>query len=95
MVRSETASNLLGRRREIEELEGKVGALKEELQKIQKVILDKRERRNALRDELTEMTRQLQQLQIGSEHGESRDYAGGSPHPRSADRLRTAEGRRP
>ena len=59
------SSNLLGRRREIEELEGKVGALKEELQKIQKVILDKRERRNALRDELTEMTRQLQQLQIG------------------------------
>ena len=58
-------SNLLGRRREIEELEGKVVALKEELQKIQKVILDKRERRNALRDELTEMTRQLQQLQIG------------------------------
>ena len=59
------SSNLLGRRREIEELEGKVVALKEELQKIQKVILDKRERRNALRDELTEMTRQLQQLQIG------------------------------
>lgn len=29
------------------------------------MILDKRERRNALRDELTEMTRQLQQLQIG------------------------------
>ena len=59
------SSNLLGRRREIEELEGKVGALKEELQKIQKGILDKRERRNALRDKLTEMTRQLQQLQIG------------------------------
>ena len=79
------SSNLLGRRREIEELEGKVVALKEELQKIQKVILDKRERRNALRDEVTDR----------SEHGESRDYAGGSPHPRSADRLRTAEGRRP
>ena len=58
------SSNLLGRRREIEELEGKVAALKEELQKIQKIILDKRERRNALRDDLAEMTRQLQQLQI-------------------------------
>ena len=58
------SSNLLGRRREIEELEGKVAALKEELQKIQKVILDKRERRNTLRDDLAEMTRQLQQLQI-------------------------------
>ena len=58
------SSNLLGRRREIEELEGKVAALKEELQKIQKIILDKRERRNTLRDDLAEMTRQLQQLQI-------------------------------
>ena len=34
------------------------------LAKIQKIILDKRERRNTLRDDLAEMTRQLQQLQI-------------------------------
>ena len=58
------SSNLLGRRREIEELEGKTAALKEELEKIQKGIIQKREQRNKLREQLGEMTQQLQQFQL-------------------------------
>lgn len=58
------SSNLLGRRREIEELEGKTAALKEELEKIQKGIVQKRDQRNKLREQLGEMTQQLQQFQL-------------------------------
>ena len=45
-------SNLLGRRREIEELQACVERLKEEMKDLQKTMEGSRERRNQLRDEL-------------------------------------------
>lgn len=58
------SSNLLGRRREIEELEGSVTALKKDMQKMQASIAKNREDRNHLRDHLSELTEQLQKLQL-------------------------------
>ncbi len=52
-------SNLLGRRREIEELEKKVKDLKENLENIQKSIGDNRSRRNILRDTIADFQDKL------------------------------------
>ena len=52
-------SNLLGRRREIEELENKVKDLKENLDNIQKSISDNRSRRNVLRDTIADFQDKL------------------------------------
>ena len=57
-------SNLLGRRREIEELEKQVEKLKRDMQMLQTVIAKTREERNALRSRLTEMTEELQKLEL-------------------------------
>ncbi|MGN0362720.1 MAG: chromosome segregation protein SMC [Bilifractor sp.] len=57
-------SNLLGRRRQIKELEGSVRALKEEMQQIQKKIADHRAERNELRSSLSARQDELQKLLI-------------------------------
>ncbi len=54
-------SNLLGRRREIEELERSVGILKKELEETQRAIGENRSRRNVLRDTVADLQQQLQQ----------------------------------
>lgn len=58
------SSNLLGRRREIDELEESVAALKKDIQKMQASIAKNREDRNQRRDQLSELMDQLQKLEI-------------------------------
>lgn len=57
-------SNLLGRRREIEELENSVGLLKKELQELQASIGDNRSRRNILRDAIADFQEKLRQQYV-------------------------------
>ena len=57
-------SNLLGRRREIEELERSVGQLKKELEEMQHSISDNRSRRNVLRDTIADIQEKLRQQYI-------------------------------
>ena len=57
-------SNLLGRRREIEELERSVGILKKELEETQRAISENRSRRNVLRDTIADFQQQLQQQYV-------------------------------
>ncbi len=57
-------SNLLGRKREIEELETSVEKARLQLQKLQTSIVRNRDERNALRDKLAELTAQMQNLQL-------------------------------
>lgn len=57
-------SNLLGRRREIEELENSVGLLKKELQELQVSIGDNRSRRNVLRDAIADFQEKLRQQYV-------------------------------
>ncbi|MBU5481768.1 chromosome segregation protein SMC [Blautia sp. MSJ-19] len=57
-------SNLLGRRREIEELERSVGLLKKELEETQKQIGENRSKRNVLRDTIAEFQQKLQQQYV-------------------------------
>ena len=57
-------SNLLGRRREIEELERSVGILKKELEETQRAIGENRSRRNVLRDTIADFQQQLQQKYV-------------------------------
>ncbi|GAB6103556.1 chromosome segregation protein SMC [Blautia glucerasea] len=57
-------SNLLGRRREIEELENSVGILKKELQELQASIGDNRSRRNVLRDAIADFQEKLRQQYV-------------------------------
>lgn len=58
------SSNLLGRRREIEELERIVSNLKHEIQTMQNTISQNRDERNKLRDSLTILGEELQKLQL-------------------------------
>ena len=57
-------SNLLGRRREIGELDASVKALKKEMEAMQASIEENRTRRNALRDSLAEWSDELQKLRL-------------------------------
>lgn len=57
-------SNLLGRRREIEELEVSVKALKDDMAAMQKAIDDNRSRRNVLRDTIADFREKMQSLYI-------------------------------
>ena len=57
-------SNLLGRRREIEELENSVGLLKKDLQELQASIGDNRSRRNVLRDAIADFQEKLRQQYV-------------------------------
>ncbi len=57
-------SNLLGRRREIEELETKVNQLKKNLLEIQKAIEESRNQRNGIRNTVAELQEKLQQKYI-------------------------------
>ena len=57
-------SNLLGRRREIEELERSVGILKKELEETQKSIGENRSRRNVLRDTIADFQQKLRQQYV-------------------------------
>lgn len=57
-------SNLLGRRREIEELEGHIGQLKKELDQMQEQIRIKREKRNELRQKKTGYAEEMQKLYL-------------------------------
>ena len=57
-------SNLLGRRREIEELENRVQTLKKELEQMQQSIQDNRNSRNHLRNELLKLQEQMQKQYI-------------------------------
>lgn len=54
-------SNLLGRRREIDELEKSVELLQKDMEAKQAELEDFRNKRNALRDEMTELNEQLQE----------------------------------
>ena len=54
-------SNLLGRRREIEELETKVSQLKNNLVEMQKAIEENRNQRNMIRDTIAEFQEKLRQ----------------------------------
>ena len=54
-------SNLLGRRREIEELEDTVEALKLDLEKMQKTVEEYRAKRNQYRDQAAQVQEQLQE----------------------------------
>ena len=58
------SSNLLGRKREIEELEQSVVTLKQDMQKMQASISKNRDDRNVLRDHLSDLTEELQKLQL-------------------------------
>ena len=57
-------SNLLGRRREIEELERSVGILKKELEETQKSIGENRSKRNILRDTIADFQQKLRQQYV-------------------------------
>ena len=57
-------SNLLGRRREIEELERSVRQLKKELEEMQHSISENRSRRNVLRDTIADIQEKLRQQYI-------------------------------
>ena len=57
-------SNLLGRRREIEELETKVSQLKNNLVEMQKAIEENRNQRNMIRDTIAEFQEKLRQKYI-------------------------------
>ena len=57
-------SNLLGRRREIEELERSVGILKKELEDTQKLIGENRSKRNVLRDTIADFQQKLRQQYV-------------------------------
>ena len=53
------SSNLLGRRREIEELEKSVALRKAELENTQRSVLENREKRNQIRDTIAELQQKL------------------------------------
>ena len=57
-------SNLLGRRREIEELERSVGILRKELEETQNSIGENRSRRNVLRDTIADFQQKLRQQYV-------------------------------
>ena len=57
-------SNLLGRRREIEELESSVLALKKDMQDMQKSIDENRSRRNVIRDTIADLQEKLRQQYV-------------------------------
>ena len=57
-------SNLLGRRREIEELETSVKALKKDMDTMQASLEENRSRRNVLRDTRSDINEQLQKLYL-------------------------------
>ena len=58
------SSNLLGRRREIEELEGSVKALASDMEEMQKAIAKNRKVRNELREKLSGLMETLQKHQL-------------------------------
>ena len=57
-------SNLLGRRREIEELESSVKALRKDMDDMQKAINDNRSRRNVMRDTIADLQEKLRQQYV-------------------------------
>ncbi|MDO4519201.1 MAG: chromosome segregation protein SMC [Eubacteriales bacterium] len=57
-------SNLLGRRREMEELETKIASLKKELEELRTLVSTNRDRRNHLRETLEEFKEKLRQLAV-------------------------------
>lgn len=57
-------SNLLGRRREIEELEHSVRALKKDLDEMQKAVDDNRSRRNVIRNTIADFQEKLRQQYV-------------------------------
>ena len=57
-------SNLLGRRREIEELERSVSTLKKELEETQNAIGENRSKRNVLRDAIADFQQKLRQQYV-------------------------------
>ena len=57
-------SNLLGRRREIEELEKNVALRKQELEAVQQSVLTDREQRNKFRDRISELQQRLRQQYV-------------------------------
>ncbi|MGO4945929.1 chromosome segregation protein SMC [Blautia sp. Sow4_E7] len=57
-------SNLLGRRREIEELESSVKALKKDMDDMQKAINDNRSKRNVMRDTIADLQEKLRQQYV-------------------------------
>ena len=58
------SSNLLGRRREIEELERSVAALKHDMENMQKSIDENRSKRNVIRDAIAEFQEKLRKQYV-------------------------------
>lgn len=57
-------SNLLGRRREIEELESSVKALQKDMDDMQTAINDNRSKRNVMRDTIADLQEKLRQQYV-------------------------------
>ena len=63
-------SNLLGRRREIEELESSVKALRKDMDDMQTAINDNRSKRNVMRDTIADLQGKTASAVCCPEHGE-------------------------
>lgn len=61
-------SNLLGRRREIEELENKLKDLKNEKENLDKNLIENRSKTSVLNDELDKINKALQEQNIAKIH---------------------------
>mgnify|MGYP002237052794 FL=1 len=61
-------SNLLGRRREIEELENKLKDLKNEKENLDKNLIENRSKTSVLNDELDKINKALQEQNIAKKH---------------------------
>ena len=64
------SSNLLGRRREIEELESSVKALRKDMDDMQTAINDNRSKRNVMRDTIADLQEKTASAVCCPEHGE-------------------------
>ena len=69
------SSNLLGRRREIEELEESVKLLKKDLDALNQAIDENRSKRNALRDKIAALAEKLQKEYLVQNTGKNGDTA--------------------
>ena len=87
------SSNLLGRRREIEELEESVKLLKKDHGCPSNQAIDEnRSKRNALRDKIAALAEKLQKEYLVPEYGKNGDQPDGIPPGRDGFRLSSPEG---
>ena len=86
------SSNLLGRRREIEELEESVKLLKKDLDALNQAIDENRSKRNALRDKIAALAEKLQKEYLVQNTGKNGDQPDGISPGRDGFRLSSPEG---